>query len=199
MLMMSLVVWDLCSDWSVLKSSLPNTVSFACQSGSSEVYPCCMYVCMWVCDSILQVSFPPDGCEWDYWQGGKSTLSLSWKTNKATLTICPTSGVSNWRGRGQPSEEDGRNLRKLSRYLHISTRLIYMYTHTLDLKKASKCREKADYTRLTVKSKIHHARTGVRGYTGERVPVEGCCVCVWRLLVKRVCVVASQPQSDHFF
>lgn len=50
--------------WLIRLEKLPSKhcFSFACQSGSSELYPCCMYVCMWVCDSILQVSFPPDGC-----------------------------------------------------------------------------------------------------------------------------------------
>lgn len=129
MLMMSFVVGDLCSDSSVFKSSLPNTVSVlhVNQDPQSFIRVVCMYVSVWFRFTGV---FPTRWMrEWDCWQGGKSTLSLSRKTNKATLAICPTSGVSNWRGRGQPSAEEGRNLRKLSRYLKISTRLIHMYTH----------------------------------------------------------------------
>lgn len=84
----------------------------------------------------------------------------------------------------------------------------------------------ADYRQLSVKSKMYPARTRVRGYTGERVPVKGRCVVTFehrgqRLkaqllivaqevqpilglkacenlnLVKRVYVVASQPQGDQ--
>lgn len=83
-----------------------------------------------------------------------------------------------------------------------------------------------DYSQLTIKSKIFPARTRAQGYTGERVPVKGRCVATFEQvgrclkaqllivaqdvqpilglkaceklnLVKRVYVVASQPQLDQ--